>query len=60
MAPDAIAVRVLPGYRIAVDFADGSSGVADCTAWLRERETGLVAELRDPARFAQVRVHTML
>jgi len=57
MAPDAVAVRVLSGYRLTVDFADGYSGVVDCTAWLHERATGVAAELRDPARFAEVRVH---
>jgi hypothetical protein len=57
MAPDAIAVRVLSGYRLAVDFADGYSGIVDCTGWVHERETGLYAELRDPVRFAEVRVH---
>jgi hypothetical protein len=57
MAPDAIAVRVIPGYRFVADFADGSSGVMDCASWLHERETGWVAELRHPARLAQVRVH---
>ena len=29
----------------------------DCTEWVYERDTGLLAELRDPVRFAEVRVN---
>jgi len=57
MHPDATAIEVLPGYRLAVTFADGTSGVVDCTPWLYERDTGLFVSLRDPALFAQVRVN---
>jgi hypothetical protein len=57
MEPLAISVQVLPGYRLAVVFEDGTSGVVDCTPWVYERDTGLVAALRDPQLFAQVFVN---
>lgn len=57
MHPDATGVEVLSGYRLAVTFADGTSGIVDCTPWLYERDTGLFAALRDPAEFARVRVN---
>jgi hypothetical protein len=57
MDPLATSVQVLPGYRLAVTFDDGMSGMVDCTTWLYERDTGLYAPLRDPKLFAQVYVN---
>jgi hypothetical protein len=54
MAPDAIAVEVIPPYTLRVTFEDGTSGLVDFRPWLWELETGLYAELRDPAKFAEV------
>ncbi len=50
-------VRVLSGYRLAVTFRDGTSGVVDCTPWLYEQEDGVFAPLRDPLLFGQVYVN---
>lgn len=57
MQPMAIAVRVLPNYRLALSYRDGTSGVVDFTPLLYEREDGVFTELRDPQRFAQVFIH---
>jgi hypothetical protein len=46
-------VRVLPGHRLEVRFADGVEGIVDLGADL----WGPVFEpLRDPAKFAEVRL----
>jgi hypothetical protein len=60
MSPTATAVEVLPGYRLAIGFADGTSGVVDCAPWLYERDADLLVQLRDPARFAEVRINPEL
>ena len=57
MHPLAVAVRVIPPYRLYVAFADGTSGEVDCRQWLYEGDTGVFAELRDPAAFARVWVN---
>jgi len=57
MAPDVTGVEVIPPYTVRVTFEDGTTGVVDFRPWLWDHDTGLYAELRDPARFAQVRVH---
>jgi hypothetical protein len=57
MQPRAVTVQPLPGYRLAVTFDDGSGGVVDFTELLFERDTGVLAELRDPQRFAQVTIN---
>jgi len=54
MQPRAVTVQVLPDYRLAVSFDDGSSGVVDFTPLLHERDTGVFASLRDPQRFSEV------
>lgn len=46
----------LPGYRLAVRFYDGVSGIVDMSARLRNRSIGVFAALRDPAVFNAVRV----
>ena len=58
MQPQATAVEVLPEYRLAVTFADGTSGIVDCTPWIYQFDTGLFAPLRDPLRFAQVFINS--
>jgi hypothetical protein len=57
MEPRVNTVAVLPGYRLALTFDDGTSGVVDCNEWLHRRDTGVFAELRDPAAFARVHVN---
>jgi hypothetical protein len=48
-----ISVKALPGYRLDVEFADGTRGVVDCSGDLWGP---LFDALRDPARFAEVGV----
>lgn len=58
MMVDVAEVRALGGYRVHIRFADGVSGdvdVADLIAF-----EGVFAPLRDPVRFAEVRVHPEL
>ena len=50
------ALTVLPGYRLAVTFQDGTTGVADLSALARDRERGIYSALRDAAYFAQARI----
>jgi len=57
MEPLATSVKVLPGYRLAVSFDDGTRGVVDCSRWLFERDTGIFAPLRDPTLFATAYVN---
>jgi hypothetical protein len=57
MHPGVITVQVLQPHGLRLTFEDGTTGVVDCRGWLWERETGLFAELRDPAAFAQVSVN---
>lgn len=50
------AVSVLPGYRLAVTFRDGSSGIADCSAIRTAENAGIFASLADEEFFARVTV----
>ena len=54
MAPRVTSVEVLPPYAVRVGFEDGTSGVLDLHALVFERPTGVFADLRDQALFAQV------
>jgi hypothetical protein len=54
MYPVVIKVQVIPPYGLRLTFTDGSSGDIDFRARLHQRDTGLFAELRDPALFAKV------
>ena len=47
----------LPGYRLAVRFHDGTSGIVDMSALITGPNAGVFARLRDPAIF--VRVHVL-
>lgn len=58
MMVDVAEVRALGGHWVHIRFADGVSGdvdVADLVAF-----EGVFAPLRDPVRFAEVRVHPEL
>ncbi len=46
-------VKALPGYRLDVEFTDGTRGIVDCSGdlWGPQFEP-----LRDPERFAEVSV----
>lgn len=50
------AVSVLPGFRLAVTFRDGSSGIVDCSALSTSKNLGVYAELAESAIFDQVRL----
>ena len=49
-----IGVRPLPGLRLAVQFADGTSGEVDVSRLVAGESAGVFARLRDPKLFAQV------
>lgn len=49
-----IEVRPLPGHRLAVQFADGTSGEVDVSKLILGPMPGVFERLRDPARFAEV------
>lgn len=48
--------RVLPGFRLALVFNDGTSGEADFSRLVRASDAGLFARLADEQFFAQVRL----
>lgn len=54
MHPVVTRVEVLPPFALRLAFSDGTVGEIDCRPWLYERDTGLFAELRNPALFAKV------
>ena len=54
MYPVVTKVQVIPPYGLRLTFTDGSSGDIDFRARLNQRDTGVFAELRDPALFAKV------
>jgi hypothetical protein len=49
-------LSVLPGYRLAVTFQDGTNGVADLSALMTAGECGLYEALKDTTYFKQVRL----
>jgi hypothetical protein len=49
-------LSILPGYRLAVTFQDGTNGVADLSALLKARECGIYEALKDTAFFGQARL----
>ena len=55
MLKDIVEVRPLGGYRLYLRFEDGVAGELDFADRLRFE--GVFAPLRDPAVFAQVRIH---
>jgi hypothetical protein len=54
--PRVTAVEVVPPYGLHLTFEDGTSGDIDGSRWLRGEPLGIFAPLRDPAKFAKVRV----
>ena len=55
--PRVTSVAVLPRYRLDLGFADGTSGVVDCSQFVLGERAGVFAVLRDPAEFAKAYVH---
>jgi hypothetical protein len=53
---DVQSVIPLPGYRLAVRFFDGTSGLIEMRAMIESREAGVFEALRDPATFNAVRI----
>lgn len=50
------ALSVLPDYRLAVTFMDGTNGIVDFSAVLTGKECGIFEALKDKAFFDQVRL----
>ena len=48
-------VNVLPGYRLWVEFVDGTKGEVDASRLILAPSAGVFTALRDPARFAEAR-----
>ncbi len=46
----------LPGYRLAVRFFDGTSGIVDMRTMIEGHEAGVFAALRDPSMFNAVTI----
>jgi hypothetical protein len=49
-------VRVLPGHRLFVRFADGLQGEVDVSRLIFGEEPGVFERLRDPEVFARVHI----
>jgi Protein of unknown function (DUF2442) len=47
-------VQALPGFRLAVQFVDGTAGEVDLSRLVTSEQAGVFSTLRDPALFAQV------
>jgi hypothetical protein len=55
--PDEVqSVITLPGYRLAVRFFDGTSGIVDMKAMIEGDEAGVFAALRDVFIFNAVKI----
>lgn len=50
------AVSVQSGYRLALSFVDGTSGVAEFSRLVNGKDAGIFSALSDPALFEQVRI----
>ena len=50
------ALTVLPDYRLALTFMDGTSGIADCSAILTAGNPGIYAPLQGQDYFGQVKL----
>ena len=46
-------VTVLPGFRLFVQFVDGTAGEVDMSAMVKQPDAGVFAELADPTTFAK-------
>jgi hypothetical protein len=50
------ALTVMPGYRLAVTFQDGTSGIADLSGVLTAKECGIYEALKDRLIFEQAQI----
>lgn len=50
------ALSVLPGYRLAVTFQDGTNGIVDLSGVTTAQNCGIYAGLKDVASFEQARL----
>ncbi len=50
------AISVLPDYRLAVTFNDGSNGIADLSSVTKSKDAGVYSVLADPAVFEQATI----
>ena len=50
------ALTVLPDYRLAISFQDGTSGIVDLSALTTAAECGIYEALKDPMIFGQARL----
>ena len=48
--------RTLPGFRLAVEFMDGTTGEVDLSRLVTSEKAGVFATLRDPEVFAKARL----
>lgn len=48
--------RILPGFRLAVEFMDGTTGEIDLSRLVMSDKAGVFATLRDPEAFAGARL----
>jgi hypothetical protein len=51
-----VGVHALPGYRLAVNFVEGTTGEVDLSRLVKSESSGIFAQLRDPTIFGQVHV----
>ena len=49
-------LSILPDYRLAVIFQDGTRGVADLSGLTSAHDRGIYEPLKDPSYFKQVRL----
>lgn len=50
------ALSIMPDYRLAATFQDGTSGIADLSALTTASDCGIYAAIADPTVFAQARL----
>jgi hypothetical protein len=55
--PRVTSVTVIAPYSLELGFADGTSGVVDCSHLILAEDAGVFAALRDPREFAKAYVH---
>jgi uncharacterized protein DUF2442 len=53
---EVVDLRVLPGHRLFVRFADDTEGEVDVAPFIFARRAGVFERLRDPAKFARAYV----
>jgi hypothetical protein len=54
---DVVRVEPCPGFRLRVEFADGTRGSVELEAFLFQPKPGVFEPLRNPARFAEAYAH---